>query len=130
MYIQHQLLKLLLQFFDEVEILAGSGNFKRNDDEKEEIKSLFNNGDIKIIIGTSTIREGIDLQVSTSSLYSLWVDWNPTDYKQLEGRVWRYGNQYANVRITNQKLIKILKKVIQLRNIRKSELKKIILKIN
>tara|TARA_R110000803_G_scaffold3046_1_gene10412 strand:+ start:5637 stop:9491 length:3855 start_codon:yes stop_codon:yes gene_type:complete len=93
------------KFFDEVEILAGSGNFKRNDDEKEEIKSLFNNGDIKIIIGTSTIREGIDLQVSTSSLYSLWVDWNPTDYKQLEGRVWRYGNQYANVRITTPLLV-------------------------
>ena len=93
------------KFFDEVEILAGSGNFKRSDDEKEEIKHLFNKGDIKIIIGTSTIREGIDLQVSTSTLYSLWVDWNPTDYKQLEGRIWRYGNQYSNVRITTPLLV-------------------------
>jgi superfamily II DNA or RNA helicase len=91
--------------FDEVEILAGSGDFKRDDEEKEEIKALFNDGKIKIIIGTSTIREGIDLQRQSTVLYSLWVDWNPTDYKQLEGRIWRFGNEYSNVRIVSPLLV-------------------------
>lgn len=93
------------KYFDEIEILAGSGNFKRNDDEKEEIKELFNKGVIKVIIGTSTIREGIDLQVRSSCLYALWVDWNPTSYKQLEGRIWRFGNEFANVRIVTPLLV-------------------------
>lgn len=93
------------KFFDEVEILAGSGGFKRNDDDKEVIKDLFNKGVIKIIIGTSTIREGIDLQVKSSCLYSLWIDWNPTSYKQLEGRVWRFGNEFENVRIVSPLLV-------------------------
>jgi len=93
------------KYFDEVEVLSGSGQFKREDEEKEEIKTLFNEGKIKIIIGTSTIREGIDLQKKSTVLYSLWVDWNPTDYKQLEGRVWRFGNEYSNVRIVSPLLV-------------------------
>lgn len=98
------------KFFDEVEVLVGGGantpkSIKRNDDEKEEIKDLFNKGTIKIIIGSSTIREGIDLQKKSSTLYNLWVDWNPTDYKQLEGRVWRYGNIFDNVRIVTPLLV-------------------------
>lgn len=98
------------KFFDEVEILTGGGGsdddgdedvkkLKRTDDEKEDIKNLFNSGKIKIIIGTSTIREGIDLQNRSTALFNLWVDWNPTDYKQLEGRIWRFGNEFKNVRI-------------------------------
>jgi len=93
------------KFFDEVEILAGSGGFKRSDDEKEQIKDLFNKGVIKMIIGTSTIREGIDLQVKSTCLYSLWIDWNPTSYKQLEGRIWRFGNEFKNVRIVSPLLV-------------------------
>ena len=92
------------KYFDEVEVLVGGGantpkELKRNDDEKEDIKELFLNGTIKVIIGSSTIREGIDLQKKSTVLYNLWVDWNPTDYKQLEGRIWRFGNIYSNVRI-------------------------------
>lgn len=96
--------------FDEVEVLVGGGadtpkELKRNDDEKEAIKDLFLNGKVKVIIGSSTIREGIDLQKKSSVLYNLWVDWNPTDYKQLEGRVWRFGNIFANVRIVTPLLV-------------------------
>lgn len=104
------------KYFDEVEILTGGGGsdddddddvkkLKRNDDEKEDIKNLFNAGKIKIIIGTSTIREGIDLQNRSTALFSLWVDWNPTDYKQLEGRIWRFGNIFANVRIVTPLIV-------------------------
>lgn len=84
------------KYFDEVEILAGSAV---DDDLKEEIKSAFNAGKIKVLIGSSTIREGIDLQTRTSTLHDLWPSWNSTDKKQLEGRLWRFGNMFDYVRI-------------------------------
>lgn len=82
--------------FDEVEILAGDSI---DDEQKEDVKNYFNAGKIKIVIGSSTIREGIDLQKQTTTLHNLWIDWNPTDYKQLEGRLWRFGNVWKYVRI-------------------------------
>jgi predicted kinase len=54
---------------------------------------------IKIIIGTSSIREGLNLQRFSTVLYNAFVDWNPTDEIQLEGRIWRQGNSFKNVRI-------------------------------
>lgn len=54
---------------------------------------------IKIIIGTSSIREGLNLQRYGTVLYNAFVDWNPTDEIQLEGRMWRQGNSFKNCRI-------------------------------
>lgn len=84
------------KYLDEVEILAGDSI---TDELKEDVKNGFNDGLIKVVIGSSTIREGIDLQMRTSDLHNLWIDWNPTDYKQLEGRLWRFGNKFDYVRI-------------------------------
>lgn len=67
--------------------------------KKDSIKEKFLAGSVKVIIGSASIKEGINLQDRASTLYDLWIDWNPTDIKQLEGRIWRYGNRYANVRI-------------------------------
>lgn len=84
---------------------------------KEYIKNLFN-GEIyneatklfeqvsdaervKVIIGSSTIKEGINLQRYGTVLYNCFIDWNPTDIQQLEGRIWRQKNTFANVRIVN-----------------------------
>lgn len=69
--------------------------------KKEGIKERFLAGSVKIIIGSATIKEGINLQNRATVLYNCWLDWNPTDVKQLEGRIWRFGNMYANVRIVN-----------------------------
>jgi hypothetical protein len=69
--------------------------------KKEGIKERFLAGDVKIIIGSATIKEGINLQNRSTVLYNCWLDWNPTDVKQLEGRIWRFGNMYANIRIVN-----------------------------
>ena len=55
----------------------------------------------KVLIGSSTIREGINLQRYASVLYTLELPWNPTDVNQLEGRLWRQGNIHKNVRIVN-----------------------------
>lgn len=69
--------------------------------KKEGIKERFLAGGVKVIIGSATIKEGINLQNRATVLYNAWLDWNPTDVKQLEGRIWRFGNMYANVRIVN-----------------------------
>ena len=69
--------------------------------KKEGIKERFLAGGVKIIIGSASIKEGINLQNRATVLYNCWLDWNPTDEKQLEGRIWRYGNMYANVRIVH-----------------------------
>lgn len=92
-----------------------SGMPKNGRNSKEHIKNLFN-GEvfnentqlyepvtdeerIKIIIGSSTIREGINLQKYTTVIYNCFVDWNPTDQNQLEGRGWRQGNTFLSIRV-------------------------------
>ncbi len=78
-----------------MEILEGSTSQSR----REVIKEAFNAGICKIIIGTATIREGINLQKNGTVIYNLYPDWNPTDIQQLEGRVWRQGNKFGYVRV-------------------------------
>jgi superfamily II DNA or RNA helicase len=82
-------------YVDEVSIITSDGN----EDEKELIKDGFNAGFIKVIIGTATIQEGINLQKRSTVLYNLDLDWNPTSFKQLEGRIHRQGNAFQYVRI-------------------------------
>lgn len=83
------------QKVDEVEIITSG----ISQDTKEKIKTAFNEGTCKIIIGTSTIKEGINLQEKSTVLYNLYPNWNPTDVRQLEGRIWRQKNIFAYVRI-------------------------------
>lgn len=80
---------------DEVEIIDSSVS----DTKKENIKEAFLDNRVKIIIGTATIREGIDLQRNGTVIYNLMPEWNPTDLKQLSGRIHRQGNKYGYVRI-------------------------------
>ena len=54
---------------------------------------------VKVLIGSASIQEGINLQEYSSVLYNLYIGFNPTDQIQLEGRIWRQGNQFNNVRI-------------------------------
>ncbi|MEM6685768.1 MAG: SNF2-related protein [Bacteroidota bacterium] len=81
---------------DEVEFITGSISLAK----KEKIKQAFNEGVCKVIIGTSTIKEGINLQKKSTELYNLYPDWNPTDLRQVEGRIWRQKNENAFVRVT------------------------------
>ena len=67
--------------------------------KKEAVKEAFNDGTCKIIIGTSTIKEGINLQKKSTVLYNLYPNWNPTDLRQLEGRIWRQKNEFGFVRV-------------------------------
>jgi len=85
------------EYLDEVEIITGGGS-EADQDMKELIKDAFNAGVVKVIIGTSTIREGVNLQARGTCLFDLYPEWNPTDILQLKGRIWRQGNKYGYIR--------------------------------
>lgn len=90
---------------DEVMIIAGGGKDEFGNPvevekvDKEIIKEAFLAGVVKVIIGSATIREGINLQKNGTCLYNLYPEWTPTNIRQLEGRIWRQGNKFGYVRI-------------------------------
>jgi len=71
-------------------------------DQKEEITRAFNDpaNKLKIIIGSDTIKEGVNLNGNTIQTYEAMLAWNPTDTQQLKGRSWRQGNKQGKVHIT------------------------------
>jgi hypothetical protein len=82
--------------FDEVEVIEGGNS---TPEKKDAIKEAFNAGLVKVVIGTSTISEGMDFQRRGTVIYNLYPEYNPTQLRQLEGRIWRFGNPYEYVRI-------------------------------
>lgn len=71
---------------------------KYNEDLQEYVE-IDDKDRVKLLFGSSSIREGMNLQFYASVLYNLYIDFNPTDNTQLEGRIWRQGNRFDNVRI-------------------------------
>ncbi|GHU65033.1 hypothetical protein FACS189447_03250 [Spirochaetia bacterium] len=71
-------------------------------DQKEEITRAFNDpsNKVKILIGSDTIKEGVNLNGNTIHTYEAMLAWNPTDTQQLKGRSWRQGNKQGKVHIT------------------------------
>jgi hypothetical protein len=102
---------------NEIGIISGSGNYigKKLYDSKQKVADTFlgrvldtetgvytqleESKRIKVLIGSEAIKEGINLQDYASVLYNCFLDFNPTDQVQVEGRIWRQGNAFANVRI-------------------------------
>lgn len=64
----------------------------------EEITEQFNDPskELKIVIGSDVIKEGVDLNGNTAVAYNLMTSWNPTDEQQKLGRGWRQGNKQKN----------------------------------
>lgn len=71
----------------------------------KDYESISDDQRVKVVIGSSSIKEGMNLQKKSTVLYNCFLDWNPTDVIQLQGRIWRQGNQYANIRIVNPLMI-------------------------
>jgi len=92
---------------DEVSMIYGGKQLDKSVEEDDDSGMSpmqrtindFNSGKIKVLIGSSKIREGIDLQKNSSVIYILQAEYNPTNAIQLEGRIWRQGNRWANVRV-------------------------------
>ena len=80
---------------DEVQIVSSN----TNDKDKEDYIKNFQGGKIKVLFGTPAIKEGVDLQNKASTMYIMTPDWNPTDMRQVEGRIWRRDNENTFVRI-------------------------------
>lgn len=91
------------------EYLVKKGIFEANEigiyssdtskDNKEHYIKDFQDGKIKVFIGTPSMREGVDLQNKATTLYVMTPDWNPTDMRQIEGRIWRRDNENKFVRV-------------------------------
>lgn len=84
--------------YDEVEIISGSSSTDKEANRRERISELFNKGLVKVLIGTDTIKEGLNLQVNAATLFILAPTWNSTDINQVEGRIHRQGNKFAFAR--------------------------------
>lgn len=80
---------------DDISIVSGS--ISRANREKE--KNRFLKGRSIIMLGSSAISTGVDLQDNSSTLFLCDFDWNPTTNEQVAGRIHRQGNRFANVRI-------------------------------
>lgn len=89
---------------NEIEIISSenaSASAEKEEARISKITDSFNDreGDVKLIIGTQKIQVGMNLNKNTSTLYMPYVEWNPTDFVQTVGRMWRQGNSYKNVRV-------------------------------
>ncbi len=80
---------------EEIGIITGATPKK----QRLSIQDNFNQGNIKIVIGSEAIQEGMNLQEKTSDIYILSLPYNFTSLRQVEGRAWRQGNENENVRI-------------------------------
>ena len=80
---------------EEIGIITGATT-KPN---RVKIQEDFNDGKIKVVIGSEAIQEGMNLQKNTTDIYMLSLPYNFTSLRQVEGRAWRQGNQNENVRI-------------------------------
>lgn len=82
---------------DEVAIIDSSVS----DDKITKLTDSFNDreGKVKLVIGTNKIKEGMNLNKNSSVLYVPYMDWNPTDFVQVVGRIWRRGNRYSKIRV-------------------------------
>ena len=72
-----------------------------NEDVRAKVASAFNdkNNPCKILIGSAAISEGMDLNGNSIALYNTMIGWNPSECIQVEGRIWRQGNEQGHVHI-------------------------------
>ncbi|OBW40097.1 Release factor glutamine methyltransferase [Chryseobacterium sp. MOF25P] len=80
---------------EEIGIIAGA----TNKNQRISIQNDFNEGKIKVVIGSEAIQEGMNLQENTTDVYMLTLPYNFTSLRQIEGRAWRQGNKNENMRI-------------------------------
>jgi len=80
---------------EEIGIITGA----TNKNQRISIQNDFNEGKIKVVVGSEAIQEGMNLQENTTDVYMLTLPYNFTSLRQVEGRAWRQGNINENVRI-------------------------------
>ena len=107
---------------DEIAIITGA----TPEDDRVRIKDDFNDGKVKVLLGSGAIKEGINLQKNSTVMYILQQEFAPATAMQLEGRIWRQGNKWKYVRIVYVLAFnsidafiysKLTKKIFEVRNL-------------
>ncbi len=80
---------------EEIGIITGA----TSKNQRIAVQNDFNEGTIKVVIGSEAIQEGMNLQENTTDVYMHTLPYNFTSLRQVEGRAWRQGNKNENVRI-------------------------------
>ena len=75
--------------------------------EKDKIMADFNDpaGKIKFIIGSGTVKEGVNLNGNAAVGYNLLLGWNQSDVTQWEARIDRQGNKQKEVHLITPLLV-------------------------
>lgn len=76
------------------------GIFKKK--EKEVLKIMVKNRELRVLVGTDSASEGLNLQ-ALGSLINLDLPWNPTRLEQRKGRIQRIGQVNDTVYIYNMR---------------------------
>lgn len=76
------------------------GIFKKK--EKEELKTMVKNRDLRILVGTDSASEGLNLQ-TLGSLINIDLPWNPTRLEQRKGRIQRIGQVNDTIFVYNMR---------------------------
>ncbi|MGI6551004.1 MAG: helicase-related protein [Syntrophomonadales bacterium] len=84
---------------DKSGIFIGGIYEKRN---KEEIKRMVKQRELRVLVGTDAASEGLNLQ-TLGSLVNLDLPWNPTRLEQRKGRIQRIGQVYDKVYVYNMR---------------------------
>ena len=84
---------------DKSGIFIGGIYEKRN---KEEIKRMIKQRELRVLVGTDAASEGLNLQ-TLGSIVNLDLPWNPTRLEQRKGRIQRIGQVYDKVYIYNMR---------------------------
>lgn len=93
---------------DLIGLYAGSGRSafyragERQPAEREDLKRLVREGEIKILVGTDAASEGLNLQ-RLGTLINLDLPWNPTRLEQRKGRIQRIGQKRNTVYVFNMR---------------------------
>lgn len=77
-----------------------NGHFQRM--SKDKLKELVQIGELKIIFGTDSASEGLNLQ-RLGTLINLDLPWNPTRLEQRKGRIQRIGQKQEKVLVYNMR---------------------------
>ncbi len=74
------------------------GAFKKK--EKETLKAMVKKRELRVLVGTDSASEGLNLQ-TLGSLINIDLPWNPTRLEQRKGRIQRIGQVYDTIYIYN-----------------------------
>jgi superfamily II DNA or RNA helicase len=94
----HYLAAALHEKFKSATVKAVTGEL--TPDEREAAVEQLGDSDVRILVATDCLSEGINLQGLFTAIVHYDLSWNPTRHEQREGRVDRFGQKAREVRST------------------------------